>query len=115
MKSRWWLYAIVLLFFTALLSYWGCANKQSGYFAGSCDSGIGTCFEFTGSSYTKENVETGCTGVYSSSICTTTSLVGGCVVDQGTAIEMVIRYYSPTYDAGTAQFDCTVRSGTWQP
>lgn len=69
-------------------------------FAGSCQqAGFDVCWDFTGSGYTKENVEAGCAGFYFSTRCPSENRVGRCIMLKDTMMEYIISYYPPTYDA----------------
>jgi hypothetical protein len=101
------------IFLFLLLATAGCNNSENS--AGSCNTGVGVCYDWTGSGYTASDVEAGCGGMYSSSPCTSENLVGSCIILEGTISEYITRYYAPTYTAADAQFACTALGGTWVP
>ena len=101
-----------------------CGNGSSnsdgggGDGGGSCSSVTG-CTDYTGSMWTTEQAQSTCGQIpdstYSSSACPTTDLVGSCSMNPGGPGEFIVRYYSPMYDATSAEAACTALQGTWIP
>lgn len=93
-------------------------DNGNGSSAGSCSSLTG-CTDYVGSMWTAQTAGENCSQIpdstYSSSACPSADLVGSCSVNQGGPGEFIMRYYSPTFDAASAESICTNMQGTWIP
>lgn len=110
-------------------------NASSSTFTGSCNS-IATggawkdlCGEYNSwsSSSTMSSDCSGTAGTFSTTArCTTSNYVGTCTYTNRIGMTltagnapagstMVIKFYSPTYSAGTAQSNCNAGGGTFTP
>lgn len=94
-------------------------DVQIGDPVGSCTSTAG-CTDYTGSFWTASSAEESCNQIpdstYSSGSCTAENRVGRCVNIPGGDGEFVTSYYSPTFEASTAENACNALPGTiWVP
>jgi hypothetical protein len=121
-QRKWMLLGAVLVG-----SVLGLANcKSDGDSSGSSyacdveDSGFVSCFDYTGSAYTKSVAETACdsttsgsaTGTFRTSRCASTDRVGSCEVYSDQVTEQVMRFYDG-YNDTTAAAACTGLSGSY--
>jgi hypothetical protein len=88
----------------------------------SCDWGIGTCDQYTGAvdATFSNNLQITCTAhgvAFATGTCPAANQVGHCDLGTTNGIANSYYYYSPTYDAATAQADCLGHGvgATWVP
>ena len=121
---------LILILICLTYNFMGCESSDDGSPSNSsfiCDminissqGNEGKCISNDGPADVVSLAEVLCTYVGGSSVqaCTSTNLVGTCtVVDSASytsTLTTVTKYYSPTYDVGTAEADCTTEGGSFQ-
>lgn len=91
---------------------------------GSCNVPMASvCVDFTGGGWRTPNSAqsfctqfgqmAGATATYGSGRCATASRIGLCRRDGGSAMETYQAFYSPRYNAQTAQVGCQAIGGAW--
>jgi hypothetical protein len=102
----------------AMATFSACGGDDETTVGGSCNfAGTSLCSDYPSSllSAQLDALETVCgaaSGVWSTSACTTTNLVGKCAITTD-GITSTTNYYSTLFDATTAQSSCTASSGTF--
>lgn len=94
-----------------------CGDWSEGQ-AGSCMTPAG-CMDYTGNDWASDKAQERCTasmGTYSSSDCPTEDLVGSCINAEDETDEYIFRFYSPVFDAASAESTCgSGGDGRWVP
>jgi len=110
---------LMVVALVACLVSTGCGSDgAAGGGIASCSSAAG-CTDYVGSLWTEASAQENCNQIpgstFSADPCPTADLVGSCSVNQNEAGEFISRYYSPMFNADSAESSCGLMQGTWIP